>query len=152
MTKRIALASGGLYQAMRQLQGEIRKAGNEAGLDPKLVELVKIRASQLNGCAYCLDMHSAEAVAVGESPRRLFVLEGWRETDLFTEQERAALAYTEAMTLISENKDVPEDVYAAAAQVFSEEQYRALAWSVVAINTWNRLMVASHAELPERAA
>ena len=137
---------------MLQLQGEVRKAGDEAGLDRKLVELVKMRASQLNGCAYCLDMHSAEAVAAGEAPRRLFVLEGWRETDLFTEQERAALAYTEAMTLISDRKDVPDDVYAEAVRVFSEEQHRALAWCVVAINTWNRLMVASHAELPERAA
>lgn len=151
MTKRIALATGGLYQAMSHLQGEVTKASANAGLDEKLIELVKMRASQINGCAYCLDMHAAEAVAAGESPRRLYVLEGWRETELFTEQERAALAYTEAMTLISDHKDVPEDVYAEAVRVFTEDQYRALAWCVVAINTWNRLMVTSHAALPERA-
>ncbi|MGW4396813.1 carboxymuconolactone decarboxylase family protein [Amycolatopsis nivea] len=151
MTKRIALATGELYRAMSHLQGEVKKASANAGLDVKLIELVKMRASQINGCAYCLDMHAAEAVAAGESPRRLYVLEGWRETELFTEQERAALAYTEAMTLISDHRDVPEDVYAEAVRVFTEDQYRALAWCVVAINTWNRLMVASHAELPERA-
>jgi len=150
MTTRIALAEGGLYQAMVRLQGEIRSAAAEAGLEARLVELVKVRASQLNGCAFCLDMHTAEAVAGGESPRRLFVLEGWRETALFSERERAALAYAEALTLVAEHKDVPEDVYAEAVRVFTEDQYRALAWCVVAINSWNRLMVASHAELPER--
>ncbi|MBB4685611.1 carboxymuconolactone decarboxylase family protein [Amycolatopsis jiangsuensis] len=152
MTKRIALAQGGLYRAMAALQAEVGKAAADAGLDARLTELVKMRASQLNGCAFCLDMHAAEAVAAGESPRRLYVLEGWRETALFTEQERAALAYTEAMTVISEHKDVPEDVYAEATRVFTEDQYRALAWSVVAINSWNRLMVTSHAPLPERVA
>ncbi|GAA3542189.1 carboxymuconolactone decarboxylase family protein [Amycolatopsis ultiminotia] len=152
MTKRIALAKGGLYQAMARLGAEVTKAAADAGLDSRLIELVKIRASQINGCAFCLDMHAEAAIAAGESPRRLYVLEGWRETELFSEQERAALAYTEAMTVISEHKDVPEDVYAEAARVFTDDQHRALAWSIVTINSWNRLMVTSHAPLPERAA
>jgi AhpD family alkylhydroperoxidase len=97
MTKRIGLGGAPeLYQAMANLQAEVNKAGANAGLDPKLLELVKTRASQINGCAYCLDMHSRDALELGESPRRLFVLDGWRETDLFTEQEQAALALTEA--------------------------------------------------------
>ncbi|MFE0025846.1 carboxymuconolactone decarboxylase family protein [Amycolatopsis sp. NPDC059021] len=154
MSKRIALTKQApeLYQAMANLQQEVEKAAANAGLDQKLLELVKMRASQINGCAFCLDMHSNDAVQLGESPRRLFVLEGWRETELFSEQERAALALTEAMTTISQTKDVPDDVYAEATRVFTEEQYRALAWEIIAINSWNRAQVTSHAPLPKRAA
>ncbi|MFD9890620.1 carboxymuconolactone decarboxylase family protein [Amycolatopsis sp. NPDC059027] len=154
MSKRIALTKQApeLYQAMSNLQQEVEKAAANAGLDQKLLELVKMRASQINGCAFCLDMHSNDAVQLGESPRRLFVLEGWRETDLFTEQERAALALTEAMTTISQTKEVPDDVYAEATRVFTEEQYRVVAWEIIAINSWNRAQVTSHAPLPKRAA
>ncbi|MFJ9784940.1 carboxymuconolactone decarboxylase family protein [Amycolatopsis sp. NPDC101161] len=153
MTKRIGLGqSPELYQAMANLQAEVNKAGANAGLDPKLLELVKTRASQINGCAYCLDMHSRDALELGESPRRLFVLDGWRETDLFTEQEQAALALTEAMTKLSATQTVPDDVYEEAARVFTEDQYRAVAWEVIAINSWNRMTITSHTPLPKRDA
>jgi AhpD family alkylhydroperoxidase len=153
MTKRIGLGGAPeLYQAMANLQAEVNKAGANAGLDPKLLELVKTRASQINGCAYCLDMHSRDALELGESPRRLFVLDGWRETDLFTEQEQAALALTEAMTKLSATQTVPDDVYEEAARVFTEEQYRAVAWEVIAINSWNRMTITSHTPLPKRDA
>ncbi|WIY02845.1 carboxymuconolactone decarboxylase family protein [Amycolatopsis mongoliensis] len=153
MTKRIGLGQAPeLYQAMATLQAEVNKAGANAGLDPKLLELVKTRASQINGCAYCLDMHSRDALELGESPRRLFVLDGWRETDLFTEQEQAALALTEAMTRLSATQTVPDDVYEEAARVFTEEQYRAVAWEVIAINSWNRMTITSHTPLPKRDA
>ena len=151
MSKRIGLGGAPeLYQAMANLQAEVNKAGANAGLDPKLLELVKTRASQINGCAYCLDMHSRDALELGESPRRLFVLDGWRETDLFTEQEQAALALTEAMTKLSATQTVPDDVYEQAAKVFTEDQYRAVAWEIIAINSWNRMTITSHTPLPKR--
>ncbi|MGK3208959.1 carboxymuconolactone decarboxylase family protein [Amycolatopsis sp. MEPSY49] len=151
MTKRIGLGHAPeLYQAMANLQAAVNKAGANAGLDPKLLELVKTRASQINGCAYCLDMHSRDALELGESPRRLFVLDGWRETDLFTEQEQAALALTEAMTKLSATQSVPDDVCEEAARVFTEEQYQAVAWEVIAINSWNRMTITSHTPLPKR--
>ncbi|MFF1606612.1 carboxymuconolactone decarboxylase family protein [Amycolatopsis sp. NPDC058278] len=153
MTKRIGLGGAPeLYQAMANLQAEVNKAGANAGLDPKLLELVKTRASQINGCAYCLDMHSRDALELGESPRRLFVLDGWRETDLFTEQEQAALALTEAMTKLSATQTVPDDVYEQAAKVFTEDQYKAVAWEIIAINSWNRMTITSHTPLPKRDA
>ncbi|WP_410616319.1 carboxymuconolactone decarboxylase family protein [Amycolatopsis sp. lyj-109] len=153
MTKRIGLGGAPeLYQAMANLQAEVNKAGANAGLDPKLLELVKTRASQLNGCAYCLDMHSRDAIELDESPRRLFVLDGWRETDLFTEQEQAALALTEAMTKLPATQTVPDDVYEQAAKVFTEDQYRAVAWEIIAINSWNRMTITSHTPLPKRDA
>jgi AhpD family alkylhydroperoxidase len=137
---------------MANLSAEVEKAAANAGLDQKLLELVKTRASQINGCAFCLDMHTHDALALGESPRRLFVLDAWRETDFFTEQERAALALTEAMTRMSEHGDVPDDVYAEATRVFSEEQYRVVAWAVIVINSWNRMAITSHSPLPKRDA
>ncbi|NBH05539.1 carboxymuconolactone decarboxylase family protein [Amycolatopsis sp. SID8362] len=151
MTKRIGLGGAPeLYQAMANLQAEVNKAGANAGLDPKLLELVKTRASQINGCAFCLDMHSRDALELGESPRRLFVLDGWRETDLFTEQEQAALALTEAMTKLSATQTVPDDVYEQAVRVLTEDQYRAVAWEIIAINSWNRMTITSHTPLPKR--
>ncbi|UOZ10508.1 carboxymuconolactone decarboxylase family protein [Amycolatopsis sp. WQ 127309] len=153
MTKRIGLGHApGIYKAMANVQAEVEKAAANAGVDHKLLELVKMRASQLNGCAFCLDMHSRDALEAGESPRRLFVLDGWRETTLFTEQEQAALALTEAMTKLAATQSVPDDVYEAAAKVFTEDQYRAIAWEVIAINSWNRMAVTSHTPLPKRDA
>ncbi|WP_410582326.1 carboxymuconolactone decarboxylase family protein [Amycolatopsis sp. lyj-108] len=140
-----------IYQAMAKLQAEVEKAAANAGVDQKILELVKMRSSQINHCAFCLDMHSHDALQMGESPRRLFVLQGWRETELFTEQERAALALTEAITNLATVQDVPDDVYEEATRVFTEEQYRAVVWEAIAINSWNRMCVTSHAPLPERA-
>ncbi|HEX5439939.1 MAG TPA: carboxymuconolactone decarboxylase family protein, partial [Ktedonobacterales bacterium] len=104
-------------QAMSQLQRYV----SESGLEPILLELVKTRASQINGCAYCLDMHTKDARAHGESEQRLYALSAWRETPFYSERERAALAWTEAVTLVSETH-VPDDVYEQAREQFSEQE------------------------------
>ncbi len=139
------------YEAYRAFAGSVAKAAADAGVDGLLVELVKVRASQINGCAFCLDMHSADALKLGENPRRLFVLDAWRETDLYTEQERAALELAEAVTRLPDTQDVPEDVYERATSVFTEDQYAAVMWLIVVINGWNRVAVPSHSPLPRRA-
>jgi AhpD family alkylhydroperoxidase len=153
MTQRIQLSPGipKAFKALIAMSGEVTRAGAEAGVDPALLELVKIRGSQLNGCAYCLDMHTADAIKHGEDPRRIFLLDAWRETELFTEQERAALELTEVMTRLSQTQDVPDEVYQQATKVFTEAQYQAVAWMIVLINTFNRLGVPSRARLPRRA-
>jgi AhpD family alkylhydroperoxidase len=120
-----------------------------SGLDGRLYELVKIRASQLNGCAYCLDMHHRDARAAGEDQRRLDVLSAWREApDLFTAQERAALSLTESVTLIAEG-GVPDDVWAAASAQFGEAGIVHLLMAIAAINVWNRLAISTHQRLPD---
>ena len=111
-----------------------------ARLEPRLFELVKIRASQINGCAYCIDMHTKEARAAGETEQRIYALSAWRETPFFTARERAALEWTEAVTLVSETH-VPDEVYARVAQHFDEAEMVALTFAVVVINSWNRLSV-----------
>lgn len=113
-------------------------------LEHSLVHLVKMRASQINGCAYCLDMHSKEARAQGESEQRLYTLDAWRETPFFSERERAALAWTEAVTLITEGH-VPDALYEETRQQFSEDEMVSLTMAVVAINGWNRLSIAFRA-------
>jgi AhpD family alkylhydroperoxidase len=117
----------------------------ESGLEPALLELVKMRASQINGCAYCLDMHSKDARAAGETEQRLYVLNAWREAPFYTERERAALAWTEALTLISENH-VPDEIYNDVRQHFSEAELVDLSLAVVAINGWNRLAISFRSE------
>ncbi|HEY4023009.1 MAG TPA: carboxymuconolactone decarboxylase family protein [Pseudonocardiaceae bacterium] len=140
------------YRQLIALSREVGKAATDAGIDPKLVELVKIRASQLNGCAFCLDMHSLAARKIGETERRLFVLAAWHETDLFDERERTALALTEAMTNLPTLRDVPDEVYAGAAKVFSESELAIVAWLATVMNTFNRLGVFGRLPLPEDAA
>jgi AhpD family alkylhydroperoxidase len=139
------------YHELLAMHQSVTKAAAEAGIDPKLIELVKIRASQLNGCAFCLDMHSRDARKLGESERRIFVLPAWRETRLYSEQERAALALTESMTTLSNRQDVPDEVYEQAAKVFSEEQLAIVAWAATVINTFNRLGVFGRKPLPTAA-
>jgi AhpD family alkylhydroperoxidase len=109
------------------------------GLEPTLIELVKVRASQLNGCAYCLDMHTQDARAAGETERRVYALSAWRETPFFTERERAALAWTEAVTLIGSG--VPDAVFEDARRQFGAKELVDLTWAVVAINGWNRVAI-----------
>jgi AhpD family alkylhydroperoxidase len=116
-----------------------------SGLEPALLELVNMRASQLNGCAFCLDMHSKDARAAGETDQRLHLLPAWRETSLYTERERAALAWTEAVTLVTDGH-VSDDVYAEVSPHFSEEELVWLTLAVVAINGFNRLNVAFRTE------
>jgi AhpD family alkylhydroperoxidase len=111
-----------------------------AELDPRLHELVKIRASQINGCAFCLDMHARDARAAGESEQRLFVLSAWREAPFFSSAERAALALTEAVTRVA-NGRIPEDVYNQAAAEFDPDTLASLLFAIAAINAWNRLSI-----------
>ena len=113
------------------------------GLEPTLLELVKLRASQLNGCAYCLDMHSKDARAAGETEQRLYTLSAWRETPFFSERERAALAWTEAVTQISGG--VSDALFEETRKHFNEKELADLTWAVVAINGWNRVAISSRA-------
>lgn len=117
-----------------------------AGLDTSLLNLVKQRASQVNGCPYCLDMHAKEARRSAESQQRLDVLQAWRETPLFSEQEQAALALTEAITLVAEGH-VPDAVVDEARRHFSPEQLAQLVFAIVSINAWNRVAITSRAPL-----
>lgn len=127
-------------QALYSLEQSIRKSG----LEPKLLELVRMRASQINGCAYCLDMHSKDARAEGETEQRLYGLSAWRETPYYSDRERAALEWTEAVTLVSRDH-VPDEVYEQVRQQFSEAELVSLTLAVVAINGWNRLAIAFRA-------
>jgi AhpD family alkylhydroperoxidase len=131
-------AAPGVIQAMFGLEKQIR----QAGLDARLLDLVRMRASQINGCAYCLDMHSKDARAAGETEQRLFGLDAWRETPYYSDRERAALEWTEALTLVTETR-VPDDVYDRVRQQFSEDELAHLSLAVVSINGWNRLNVAA---------
>jgi AhpD family alkylhydroperoxidase len=132
------------YRAMVGLEQAIK----ESGIDPALYELVKIRASQINGCAYCLDMHARDARAGGESQRRLDVLSAWREApSMFSDTERAALALTERATLIAD-EGVPDDVFDEALKTLGESGVAQVLMAVVAINGWNRLAVSTHQDLP----
>ncbi len=119
---------------------ELEKYVSNSGLEKTLYELVKTRASQINGCAYCLDMHTKDARKAGETEQRLYALSAWRETPFYTERERAALAWTEALTLISKN-EVPDSLYEFTRKHFKEEEIIALTMAIVAINGWNRLAV-----------
>ncbi len=116
----------------------------ECGLDHKLLHLIKMRASQINGCAYCIDMHSKDARALGETEQRLYELDAWRETPFYTERERAALAWTESLTLVSETH-VPDDVFEEVRKQFSEKEIVDLTLAVGMINLWNRLAIALRA-------
>ena len=129
----------------------LEKYVQSSGLDKRLYELVKIRASQLNGCAFCLDMHNRDARAGGEDQRRLDVLSAWREApDLFTAPERAALAFTESVTLIADG-GVPDDVWAEVREHFDEAGAVHLLMAAAVINVWNRLAVSTHQALPDVA-
>jgi AhpD family alkylhydroperoxidase len=136
-----ARASPGPYRAFLALN----KVVHECGLEPALLELVKIRASQLNGCAFCLDMHTIDARAAGESEQRIYLLDAWREAPFYSERERAALAWTEAVTRIGE-KGAPDHVYDEARRHFSEAELVNLTWAVVTINGWNRMAIAFRAQ------
>ena len=114
------------------------------GLDHKLLHLLKLRASQINGCAFCIDMHSKDARALGETEQRLYALDAWRETPFYTDKERAALAWTEAVTLVSETH-VPDDVYEEVKTHFSEKEIVDLTILAATINMWNRLAIATRA-------
>jgi AhpD family alkylhydroperoxidase len=141
MKSRIDLTqSPAALQGMFGLERQIRQAGFEHGL----LDLVRMRASQINGCAYCLDMHSKDARAAGETEQRLYGLNAWRETPYYTDRERAALEWTEALTLVAESH-VPDEVYERVRAQFSEAEIVNLSLAVVQINGWNRLAIATRA-------
>ena len=123
---------------------EVQRYVDHCGLEKLLLELVKLRASQINSCAYCVDMHSKDARVLGESKQRLYAVAVWREAPFFTDRERAALAWTEAVTLIAQT-GVPEDIYQAARRQFSEKELVDLTMAIIAINGWNRLAVSFRA-------
>jgi AhpD family alkylhydroperoxidase len=126
------------FQTLMRLEGYVKNSG----LDHNLLELVKIRASQINGCAFCLDMHTKDALAMGETTQRLFLLNAWREAPFYTEAERAALALTEAVTKISD-AGVPQELYEQVRQHFDEGQYVNLIMAINAINSWNRIAIST---------
>jgi AhpD family alkylhydroperoxidase len=129
------------YEAMAGLEAYVRSCG----LEKPLLELVKLRASQINGCAYCIDMHTKDARAAGETEQRLYLLDAWRESPFYSERERAALEWTEALTKITEGH-APDEVYERASRQFSPGELVSLSVAVVAINGWNRMAIAFRAE------
>lgn len=129
--------SPGAVQAMYGLERYLKTTS----LEPKLRELVKVRASQINGCAYCLDMHTKDARALGETEQRLYGLSAWKETPFYTDRERAALRWTEALTRIADEQDVSDEVYEQVRGQFSEQELVDLTLAVVTINSWNRIAI-----------
>jgi AhpD family alkylhydroperoxidase len=134
-------------KAMGHLDRTATKELDRVDFDPKLRELVRIRASQINGCAYCIDMHTKDARAIGETEQRLYGLSAWRETPYFSERERAALAFTEAVTLLADDH-VPAAAYEAVAAEFAPDEVAALLSLVVTINAWNTIAVTTRAWVP----
>ncbi len=131
-----ANASPEAYKAMLQMEGVVRRSG----IDPNLLELMKIRASQLNGCAYCIDMHTKDARFKGETEQRIYALDGWRETPFYTDKERAALAWTEAITNI-QTGHAPDAVYQQLSRNFTEADIVNLTLAITTINAWNRIAI-----------
>lgn len=128
--------------APKSLKGlyELEKYVADSKLESSLIELVKLRASQINGCAYCIDMHTKDARQAGETEQRLYALSAWEESPFYTEKERAALRWTEALTRISENS-VPDELYKSVRKHFAEVDLTALTMAIIAINSWNRLAI-----------
>lgn len=126
----------GVLHALFGLEAALK----DSGLEPKLRELVKTRASQINRCAYCIDMHTKDARAIGESEQRLYGLNAWRETPFYTDRERAALEWTEELTLLP-GRDVSDELYARMKEHFSDAELVALTLAVALINTWNRFAI-----------
>jgi AhpD family alkylhydroperoxidase len=137
----------GFSRAMAHLDQAATRELDKAEIDPRLRELIRIRASQLNGCAYCIDMHTKDARAIGETEQRLYGLSAWAETPYFTDRERAALAFTEAVTRLADTR-VPDQAYRAVAAEFSPQEVSALVSLIVAINAWNAIGVTTRAWVP----
>ena len=139
--------AAGFSRAMAHLDQAATKELDKAEVEPRLRELIRIRASQLNGCAYCIDMHTKDARAIGETEQRLYALPAFRETPFFTDRERAALAFTEAVTLLAADH-VPDEAYEAVAAQFTPDEVAALVSLIVAINAWNAIGVSTRAWVP----
>ena len=130
------------YEKLAALSAEVGQIARDNGIEPLLSELVQMRASQINACAYCLRVHTRKALSLGETTERLTVLHAWREAGLYSERERAALALCEAMTLVADGH-VSDEVYEASRAVFSETEFAAISWVIVSINAFNRIAVTS---------
>jgi AhpD family alkylhydroperoxidase len=130
------------FKAMLALEAGVHRSG----LEPSLIELVKMRVSQINGCGYCLDMHSKDARAAGETEQRLYLLSAWREAPFYTDRERAALSWAEAVTQVSTN-DLPDALYDEVRAQFDEKGMVELTLAIIAINGWNRLAIGFRAEV-----
>jgi AhpD family alkylhydroperoxidase len=139
--------AAGFARAMAHLDRAATKELDQAEIDPRLRELIRIRASQLNGCAYCIDMHSKDARAIGETEQRIYGLAAWAETPYFTAGERAALAFTETVTRLADTH-VPDEAYQAVAAEFSPQEVAALVSLIVTINAWNAIAVTTRAWAP----
>ena len=137
----------GFSRAMSHLDQAATKELDRAGIDPRLRELVRIRASQLIGCAYCIDMHTKDARAIGETEQRIYGLAAWAETPYFTARERVALAFTETVTRLADTH-VPDQAYSDVAAEFSPQEIGALVSLIVAINAWNAIAVTTRAWIP----
>jgi AhpD family alkylhydroperoxidase len=137
----------GVSAAMGGLHAAAVGAAERAGIEPGLLELVRLLASRINGCSFCLDLHGRDARAGGESDERIEAVTEWRTSPLYTERERAALALTEAITLVS-TSEVPDDVYRRAAAAFDDEQLAALIWAATVINAYNRIAVTTRMTSP----
>ena len=135
-----AKVAPGTYHAMLGLERYL----HECGLEESLLHLIKLRASQMNGCAYCLDMHWKDLKAIGESDQRLYELNAWEESPFYSERERAALSWTEAVTHVAESR-VPDALYDEARQHFSEKELADLTFAIATINAWNRLAISARA-------
>lgn len=139
------LKYSGINPEPLKTMGQLEKYLQSSSIDPKLLDLVRLRASQINGCAYCIDMHSKDLLAAGESVDRLLGLEAWRESTFYTERERAALEWTEAVTLIARTH-ADDEIYERVRPHFSDQELIDLTWAIGAINLWNRLGIAFRAE------
>jgi AhpD family alkylhydroperoxidase len=139
--------AAGFARALAHLDRAATKELDQAKIDPRLRELIRIRASQLNGCAYCIDMHTKDARAIGETEQRIYGLAAWAETPYFTARERAALAFTETVTRLADTH-VPDEAYRAMAAEFSPQEVAALVSLIVTINAWNAIGVSTRAWTP----
>jgi len=136
-----AKLGAGLYRTLYQIQQEVDKSG----IDQNLLDLIKIRTSQINGCAFCIDMHTIDARAHGETEQRIYALNAWREGPFFDDRERAVLDFAEAVTRVSETH-VPDEVFEGLKKYFNEQEIVNLTWAIIAINSWNRLAITFRAQ------
>ena len=142
---KILSANSESYKAMMNLEMTLQNTL----LSDIQKELIKIRASQINGCAFCLDMHTKDALKYGETAQRIFLLNAWKETNLFTDEEKVILAMTEEITLISK-KGLTDETYEKASQFFDEEQIKCIIMAVITINMWNRIAISTHLQVPRQ--
>jgi len=139
------------YEALAAFSTQVGQIGRDEGIDPRMSELIQMRASQLNGCSFCIRVHTKRSLSLGETAERLTMLSAWRDSNLYSEQERAALELTEAVTLVHDGQ-ITDDVYERATSVFTAKEYTAILWIAVAINAFNRVAIAGRYPVDPPAA